>query len=376
MFIKYFFYSIKNKPIWHIIVLICLIGLLLVFFCANAFLINAVGNMENSFHGALAMNVDFNGNRSLDEMEEKIFSFIQAVPNVSVCGVYYGDDNDNSDYSYYYGSFSLFLFNDYESMVSYWTEERKADISALPTREQFENREKTVMLGQVNGFLDPKPTLRFADENHIYVGPNDDVYTVTGTIPNGFPLNIMLGAQPKGMVFRELNISFKDVITYDQLEQITKLAEDFDEANGCYSKLPYLDGVLSMRKNAYVIIVSVLMLVIIAFNMSIIFRQLAEHHRIEFAVYRICGFSKEKGVMFGIAEAFIISAVSAVCACTIFEFGLKDILSKSYGLVDSVFSLDYLILLSVGFVIISSIMLMVCVAPSLRKIAVSRLAEI
>lgn len=375
MFIKYFFYSIKNKLLWHIITLICLIGLILVFFCADTFLVNAVGNKENSLFGAQSMEIDF-VEADLDKMEEDIFDLIHALPNMEICAVYCGTDNDNQDYSYYYGTFTLFAFNDYESMRSYWTEERNADISALPTREQFENREKTVMLGQIKDYLDPTPTFRFADENHLYVGPDDDVYTVTGFLSNAMPLNIMLGTQPKGMTFKELSILFKDVVTYDQLEQITKLTEAFDAAHGCYTELPYLDNVIDMRKNTYVIIVSTLMLIIIAFNASIIFRQLAEHHKMEFAVYRICGFSKKTNVKFGLMEALAISAVSAVCACAVFEIGLKNVLSKNFGLVDSVFSMDYLALLSVGFIIISAVMFMLCVAPALRKSVVRQLADI
>lgn len=367
MLCRYLINSIKNNPVRHLLMILCQAVLLSMVFCASGILLDALDHSSNtSLSSSIVVPIENNPlTTSISEDKAKIDAFLSGIPDMSFCLMSVKPDciKNQTD--------MLFAFNSYDDMVSYYVSDRNADDSIFPTREQYDNHEKLVMIGNSGG-----GDFNFTDENHILVGPGDDIYKVTGYLPNSSGIYLSYGSEPDGIVINRIFVDFKTAPTQQQIDEMGELAIQVLGAEPDEIRLPVLQDLLNLRKNMANIVLTVLLFMLIVFNTALIFRQLVNTHKTEFAVFSFCGFSKKTAVLYSLAEMMILSLISALAAVIIFEIFAKPIMVQTYGSVSALFTADYYVFLILAFMIVSLLMFLLCVAPILKKTAIHQLADI
>lgn len=368
MFFKYLYNSVKNNHIWYLTIILCEIVLAVIMFCANGILLNTLSNYnDTSLSKYLSIELNEPLITSKSEDREKIDNFLSELPLAKEMLLHL-DKNSRNNFEF----ITLFAFQSYDSMISYWSEERHADKSILPTREQYESGEKIAFLGSISD----KP-LRSADEDHILIGPNNDIYTVLGTVPGSKGVFISYGMEPENVGVKNLYITFKDIPTYQQISQINDLVNETFGLDNIYGlQLPDFQDLLDLRKNISNIILTALTLLLIVFNVALIFRQAVSRHKSEFAVFSFCGFSKKVSIIYSLAEMLILSALSVITALALFEYYIKPLLSQYYSAVSVLFTPEYYLILITAFMGVCALMFAICVVPIIKRDLISQLSNI
>lgn len=369
MFVKYIVNSIKNNPLWYILTVLCEIALLLIVFCANGILLNALANntkaLENSNYFHLDLNETLTTSKPQDrELIDSIFEKVDDIEDM-VLVVATGTDS-----SVYYSTFPFIrAFASYEDMEYFYKEYQELDKSNLPTRQQYENHEKVVIMGDVeyNNWEDYYAYFRYLDEDHILVGPDDVPCTVTGYSPFISGVDYIYGCEPDNMQIYMISFALKNIPTKQQAAEITEFLKDTFNFDLDSFIEPELQNLLDIRKNGANILLSSLMLLLIVFNITLIFKQTVERRKRNFAVYRFCGFSQRTNIVYFFGEMLILSALSALSACIIFECAVKSALSSYYSVVETLFTPGYYFLLSLGYIVVAALLFALCIVPSLKK---------
>lgn len=370
MFIKYLTNSIKNNPFWYILTVFCEIVLLLILFCVNGILLNTLVNNSKAWMNSNYYSIPLKKTLTTSKPEDR--KLIDSIYENA------GDDIDfmvldivtGMDSTMYYAMFPMIrVFKSYEDMVYFYKKYQETDESNLPTRQQYESGEKVVVMGNVeyNPFEEYYAEFRYSDENHILVGPDDVACTVTGYSPHIAGVDYIYGCEPDNMQIYRIEFILKNIPTKQRLEEITGfLKETFDYDSEEFVE-PELQSLLDIRKNGANILLSSLMLLLIVFNITLIFKQTVERRKRDFAVYRFCGFSQRTNIVYFLGEMLILSALSVLSACIIFECAVKSALSSYYSMVEALFTPGYYFLLSLGYIAVTALLFVLCIAPSFKK---------
>ncbi len=363
---KYLLNSIKSDPIWHFIIILCETVLLLIVFCANGILLDALNrNSGSGLSKSMVVYVDKPLITSQPDNKEKIDAFLSSVPNMDSALF------DLTIESVGTPGILVYAFKDYEAMISYWTNERGVRKDVLPTREQYGNGEKTVLVGA----LGIGGKYEYQDERHIFLGSDNDAYEILGTVPSSKGIFVNYGAEPAGSL-ESILVRFKYVPDAQQVDEMEKKAEEIFGANTKQIRLPVLQGLLDLRANTANIVLTAIMLLLVVFNTALIYRQAAEKNKKRFAVFAFCGFPKKTAVSYSLAEMLLLSAASGVLSLVVFELWVKGIMSRFYGSFSAMFTPGYYVVLILSFIAISVLMFAACVAPTLKKTVICQLSEI
>lgn len=379
MFIKYLTNNIKNNPLWYTLTVFCEIVLLLILFCANGILLNALVSNSAAWRHSNYYSIRFKKNLTTSKPEDrKLIDSIyeNAADDIDFMALVVDTGMDSTAY---YGMFPIIrVFKSYEDMVYFYKKYQETDESHLPTRQQYESGEKVVVMGNVeyNPFGDYYAEFRYSDENHILVGPDDVPYTVAGYSPHVAGVDYIYGCEPDNMQIYMIDFILKNVPTKQRLEEITGfLKETFDYDPEKFVE-PELQSLLDIRKNGANILLSSLMMLLIVFNITLIFKQTVERRKRDFAVYRFCGFSQKTNILYFLAEMLILSALSALSSCIIFECAVKSVLSSYYSMVETLFTPGYYSLLSLGYIAVTALLFALCIAPSVKKSIAAQLCNL
>lgn len=304
-------------------------------------------------------------------MRERIYEFCDKSP-IKINNMNVG--LDHMKYNYWN---MVMYFQTYEDMYKYLTEHKDNPLPAgsLPTREQFENHEKIVLLSTGQG--SDSDEYVFSDEQHLLFGNDGDEYLIVSKIPWN-ALVLFLGSEPDDAKVSEIYFELDSIPTQEQVDEIHKLFNDIvirEYAPFCsYTKIPEIKNLLDLRKEASTIIITALLMIIMSFNYMTIIKFMIEKRKNDYAVFRLCGFSKRKAMTFPMLETLGISAVCVVVSCLLFEL-LKPLIVLYSPVVYSMFDLWYYLCFSLGLILITMILFLIYVLPTLNKSVSDELRE-
>ena len=300
---------------------------------------------------------------SAKDMRSRIYEFCDKSPieieNMEIRLDY------NMKYNYYH---SVMYFQSYDEMVEYCTgNEVPLTSSELPTKEQFLNHEKVVLLA--TGARSDSGDYVYSDERHLLFGNDGDEYLIISKIPWNAVI-LFLGSEPDNAKIGRISFNLKTVPTQEQADEIDRMFREI--VVGEYSTvcgaayIPEIKNLLDLRKDASIITISVLLMMVMSFNYMTIIKFIIEKRKKDYAIFRLCGYSKWKAMSFPFLEAVGISAVCAIISCFIFEL-LKPLIELYASVVRPMFDIGYYICFVIGFVTVTAILFFIYVLPSLNK---------
>lgn len=363
MFFKYLAENLKNKKLHYLILVACEISMLVISIIANGIMMDNVAKITGDDYEAKRIILIFKERYKLSDIREDYIEFCQKSP-VPI-GMLEVDQLRPNFGTYNYPSIICYL-PDYSNVEEYFGKSS----TSLPTQKQLDNREKVVLLGKGYQY-DKLGDHQYTDENHILVG-DDEEYLVVGEIPGGSYAIFFLGSEPDQTYSRGFDVMFSYYPTTEQQKEIYQVLEETvikdREVEEMY--LPDTQDLLDMRKSAASIILTAFVQLISVFNIMLIFKFMIDSRKKQFAVFRLCGFKKSACVVYSLCELIMTSALSAVISCVAVQL-LKPALAKNYSIFNVMFGWDYLLILSAGFLIITALLFMIYISPSLKK-SVSR----
>lgn len=393
MFTKFLIKGIKNHRIQYLVSVLCIFFLFQIVLSANGILLDAIAKSTNEYNNAKHISInfwvvdneivendaeieEFRLNLSDPDDRALIDDFLSDIRNITDIKMTVFNSGGLDKEKYYSNVVMTYAFDDYESLKNWWCDEMGMNESEIPTKAQYENGEKVVIASPKSEYSDGVSSYRYADDNHIYIGENDTVCTVTGVWSNGYCPVFIYGCEPPdNLKIDHLSVHLKHIPTDEQIEQMTRVIEKYFGTH-IYAEIPDTSGLMEIRKNTANIVLTLLLLVMAVFNVIIIFRQMVDWHKKEFAVYSLCGFKKGTEFLYSFCEMNLISLFSFVCGSLFFNTAIKPVLSDSFGIVTAVFTLDYYIILILAFIVLSAVMFTICIAPKLRENLVRQLAEL
>ncbi len=368
MFIKFFINSLKNNPVWYILTVLSETGLLLIVFCANGIFLDSIANHSNELRNAKFFHIDLNRTLWTSKAEDKdlIDSIFENMDGIEFLGMSVATGSDAKPY--YTGFPFVYAFDSYESMETFFSERFGLKQDDIPTRQQYENHEKVVIMGTPGTDEDWNPvSFRYLDNNHLLVGPDDIPCTIAGYSGSITGICMIYGCEPENTPIYSISIHLKYVPTNQQVTEIENFLRNTFGENITGLWKPDVYDLLDIRKNGANILLSAFMLILVVFNISLIFKQSVERRSRELAVFRLCGFSQKTSIVYVLSEMLIISSLSSVAACAAFELAVKNRILSYYSFVNTLFTPGYYSLLIIAFMAIMALMFAVFVAPIVKK---------
>ena len=320
------------------------------------------------------MAADFASLPYVSEMYDKVYEFCERCP-VEIQCLFLKVRGTEKNYFWV----EIVYFPTYEDLVRYFKEEQKPDYSLsedqLPTREQYLNHEKTVILGKgVSHSIHGE--IIYSDENHVLFGNNDDEYLIVGESSVSNPSYMLLGSEPDYLKFRGFELELKEVPTQKQIDETKALFQEIiapDRKITVYYP-PRIKDLLDIRKEAANVIVTAALMLISSFNIMVIFKHMIDERKSDYAVFRLCGYGKAKAMMFPFVEIISISGICAVLSCVVFAL-LTPLIKQSYTVVTALFDFGFYAVFALGFIAITAVLFLVYILPSLNKSVSDELRE-
>lgn len=366
MFIKYMGKNLKQGFLGYMFIVLSEIAVMCVIMLTNGIIVNTVVENDKSVYQAKTFSFLVESTK-LSDIEDNVNEFAQRMP--------YKFSEINmlvSPAEELYGGY-LYLFYDYDAFKNYM--QNKFDVSEdqLPTKEEFDNREKVVMAGNIPPAHKLYPTA-FESVQDGYLDIMGEKYKVSGYY-GGVGLYMLWGTQPDNINVSLIEIQMEDVVTDEQAEEILALYNEcFDMPIG-WQSVPKESDLLEKRANEANIVTSVLMIIISVFNTLLVFKYMLSARKHSFAVFRLCGFGKSVCILYSGMEFLIMSAMSGIIACVVFDLLIKPAVAVYYGIFNVIFDLDYYVVMLSGYVVISLIMFFIYIAPFYARSITRELAE-
>lgn len=365
MFGKYILHNFKRHPLRYIMIILLEAALICAVLTACGIAFDTMTNRDYIHERAKEFSINFS-DRTAGEFRKPLADFIAALP------VPYGEiavlmDTDEEQNERFSGTFALWQYPDYDTMVKQLEEGVwKVNRSEMPTREQFENNERVVMVGNnpmshmENGKNIPNK-YNFTDENHIMIA--GDEYLVSGRFPC-YGVHIFFSQVPDDTVVDGITLQLKDFPNKNLINEIDVLAVECFE--NCYvTGEPGVDALLGWRSSLGNIMLAMMTIFMSVFNILLIFKFLLSSRQKYFAVLRLCGYKKSICVVYSMIELLIISTVSSIASFVVFRFWLRPFFAKYYNAFsDVVFSPDYYAALYGLFLAANILLFAVYIAPS------------
>ena len=366
MFIKYLINSIKNNPLWYLLTVLCETALLLIVFCANGIFLDALANDSMQYENAKYFNLSLNKLLYTSKPEDKAFidNIFKDIEGVEFLSLWVATD-DPTLYGANYPT--MFAFDSYEDLEDFMYKNYK--LKNTPTRQQYENHEKVVIMGSSSIDFDTFSPIefRYQDEDHLLIGPDDVPCKIAGYAGNIDGTRLIYGCEPENTPIYTMGIWLRYIPTNQQIQDITDYVRNTfgDDIDSFLT--PDIYDLMDIRKNGANILLSALMLILAVFNISLIFRQSTERRSREFAVFRFCGFSQRTSVWYFLSEMLIISTLSSAAACIVFELAVKKSLLNYYSIVNSLFTPGYYSLFIIAFIALTALMFRIFISPLVKK---------
>ena len=369
MFCKYLIKSFKKSPLYYIMMILLEAALIVVVLTANGIVLDSVTESNNSKYMAKHMELRFSEPQLVDDISDKLNSFAESIPydyiliDINISG-------NEQRYSFY-GGLPIKLFSSYQAMTSYMNDTFGLTQAELPTKQQFENHDNVVLVGNDAGtYLNENSErvsneYRYNDCGKLLISQEE--YCVVGHY-SGYGVYVFWGTEPTGTEISGIDILLKNVISEKQASEISNLfCEIFGEQNVTDIKLPQINDLLEQRKNTVSICICVVMQVIVVFNIMLLFKYMSNSKRRLFSVFRFCGFGPLECIMMNCGEFLCVSFVSSFLASIAFELFVKSCVGVYYSIFDVAFTLDFYIEVAVIYMAISLLIYFICIAPSLGK---------
>lgn len=364
MFIKYLKLNLKNNCLEYALIMICEVIMLCFILTANGIISNSVAEENNSKYEASRFFLGFKEPVKTADIAGKVDEFVERIP-YEFKDINLLFPNKQSD-AEFYGSSGLFLFKDYDTLKEFMKEQFDLSPDQIPTKQEFDNKEKVVMVGTSLNMFHGNST---AYESVVdgYIDIMGEKYKVSGYY-NGVGVYLFWGTQPVETQSSCFLIDMKDVMTEKQTNEIISLYKEiFGEIPLASEQLPETYALLDQRANEANIGLSIIMMLISVFNILLIFKYMMSLRKRSFAIFRFCGFKKITCILYSAAEFLLLSAASSILSCVIFDVLLKPILAGYYSIFEIIFTLDYYAVIIAAYFVISLIMFIIYIAPSLNK---------
>ncbi len=395
MFKKYIFNSIKKYPLKYVAIAICEVLLLVISLFSSCVLLERLSKTEAenpallySFSFSKLAGMSWSANSK--EAKEMVATDTANLPNITnmreriyeLCSRspikidYVGITPAGWEKNYYYTR--IIYFPSYENLVYYFTESNKPAWSVpknmLPTEQQYLNKEKVVVLG-MGASHNENGEYVYSDENHLLIGKNDDEYLIAGTSISNIPY-IFFGTEPDYLKLSDIDFLFAEYPTQKQIDEFTALFTDIvaPDIEITYSDPPHIKDLLEIRKEIANIVITTALLLISSFNILAIFKMMTEERRTQYAVFRVCGYGKFKAILFPFAEIISFSGICAVLSCGIFA-ALTPLIKTIFPVVSAMFDFGFYAVFVLGFLVVTAVLFMIYILPSLNKTVSEELRE-
>lgn len=397
---KYLTNFIRKRPVEYVIIALCEIILIVISLFASCVLMDYYSQNNAIQYNAKYFTFSFNATANerfnlaalteeeskaiaaaesalpcVSDMRERIYKFCDESPiAISRLTVYLEGLERNSYMK------SVNYYPTYDDLVYEFTERYKESwslsIDELPTKEQYMNHDKVVILGVGAGCSD-KGEYVFSDPQHLLVGKNDDEYLIVSENSDSPFVDMFFGSEPDYAKLSSLDFELKEFPTQSQINEIEELfknivAQDLE----IYSTTtPRIKDLLDIRKEISILILNAFLLLISTFNIMTIFKYMIDRRKKEFAIFRLCGYSRAKAMLFPFTELLGISAVCAVISCFVFN-SFKPIMAKTFLTISALFNFEFYIFFSIGFIAITAVLFLIYIFPSLNKSVSDELREL
>lgn len=375
MFYKYISYNLKKHGLSYLMILLCGIISLCIMLCGSGIMMDSVASRQNYNRNETSVfTFNFSSAIPAETLEEKVEQFQAKLPykfnriNLNLTG--------KQSIEYFYDVYHLYLFYDYEALASWMYDSFGTEREQLPTYDEFVNKEKVVIVG---GIL-PMGTYDIAALEHVdengYIDIAGEKYKVSGYY-DGTGIYILWGTQPKGTLIRGMVVRMEKPVTERQTEEIMEIYKEiFGDIPLTSQEIPELYGLLELRANAANIVISAVIMLISIFNILLVFKYMLSLRKRGFAIFHFCGFGKTSCAWYCGAEFMALSAISSAIGCSIFDKLIKARLAEYYITFDFMFTPDYYVILIVAYLVISLIMFLTYIVPSLTKSVTAELRGI
>lgn len=371
MFKIFLLKNIKRKPLYYLMITFFELFFLIIMFVSYGIMLDNT----SAYHAkSISRHFEFNflseNGLSASDLSDKINYLAENIP----CK--YTDINLilNDPDSEFYGTYGIRLFPDYETMSERLEEVWHIDISHVPTPKQFADHEKVVLLGEAGTYFDGdrlvKREFDISDDNCLII--KGEKYKIIGNTPN-VGLVIFWGTEPPDTYISGIDISTRDIMDKQDISEIVSFVENIFGNQISAVTVPDTEDLLSNRKSMLSVGITVVMQIIIAFNVLLIFKYILLKRKKDFAVLRFCGFGKKQCIIYSCLELLLIAIISCAAACVIFDFILKQSLSDYYTTFNVFFTTGYYIITSALYIVISAVLFLLYIAPSISKTPVTEM---
>lgn len=370
MFIKYIAKNLKHNFLGYLLIAALEVIMLCVILSSNGIISDTIAQESNKKYEAGRFMLVFEEKVKSYDIADKIDEFSQRIPY---------EYDDITVFSYFENSTSfeeLYLFRDYENLKSFMKVYFDVSEDQLPTKEEFDNREKVVMVGNQVSWGHRDELSAFDRVVDGYIDVMGEKYRVSGYY-SGIDMYMFWGTQPKQTMINGFLIEMKDIMSEEQTEEIMSLfREIFGNVPLSREQLPETYALLDQRAGEANIGISVVLIIISVFNTLLIFKYMLSMRKQSFAVFRLCGFGKLNCILYSGAEFLFLSAGSAAISCVVFDKLVKPIMAGYYGIFNIIFDINYYLVVSAGYIGISLVMFLIYIVPSLTKSVTAELRGI
>lgn len=392
MFLKYLIINIKHSISKYILLIICTIAVIIAAIAANGILMeNLSWSMQ---YTTKMMELRFDEKQSVCEIRDKLYEvfnkiepqFKYAFTKPVLSQEYVSDDPDapeyGTDYSYEeeiaktYGGTYFYWFPNYKRAKDFFTEIWNISSENFPTEEQY-NSERVVVLGTGGEYYEKEPPhncirvpFKYTDENHVIIGGEE--FLVTGRHSSYMSFAFFSGI-PDDMLAQRIEIYFDDIPTTVQIENIISLVQETIGVD-CQIEPPKTHDLLDIRKSTANIVITVIIQIIVVFNILIIYKFIIDSRKRQFAVMRLCGFKRSVCLMYLWGELILTAIICLPAAYGIFEL-IKPSFAKSYPVASVIYTPIYYAVLGMIFLASMTVVFAVYIIPTLGKTLSRELRE-
>lgn len=336
---------------------------------------------ENEAWRAKQFKFEYEESLHANSLYDKLMQFCSEFPcDIDLIYMWTGHtkaqrENDEEEYVTYPDT--LFFYPNYQRFQAHL--ERLSLPTNLVTEQQFNEHAKVAILGEIYSTTSEGnfKQYKFSDENHIII--EGEEYLVLGSYSIGVLIIPCWESDfPETLMTKSIEIETSNIPSESQIKEIENLAEKTLAIEGMefHTTMPEYRNLLDIRYSISNIIISFLLMVLTMFSIILIYNQMVLCRKGEFAVFSFCGFKKSVCTEYCIAELLVISFLSSSAGCFLFNGAIKPILNERYASVSTMFTFGYYAALVFGFMLVSVLMFLAFIAPTLKKNVIQQLHSI
>lgn len=375
MFIKYIRINLKKHFLRYFLIILLETALLCTAFTAEGIAFDTASDRNYSQTVAKTFRIKLRESIPAGDLRKKIDLLISELP-VSYRTIVFSLANEERDR--FYSTVAVFSYADYESMCEdlcsgAWDLNK----SELPTREQFDAKEKVAIVGcdageyWENGEYIPYE-YQFTDSDHILVYGEE--FLVVGHSQNS-GVHIFFEHLPDDVKIKRVSFELKEFLSKEETDEVRELAGSYFDVDKFEE--PRFDSLLDTRKSSGIVMLSVLVMCMSVFNTLLVFKYMLSSRKKYFALLRFNGFKKSDCILYSGIEFLFISAVSAIVSFFVFSKLMMPLFAQRYSVFsERLFTPDHYAAMFGIFFGISAAMFAVYIAPSLSKSVTAEFREI